>query len=295
MRVLLLSAHADYYSTRKILEAFQAKGHDILHVDPARIELGPGESGRALRHGGKDIGPFDFCIPRLTKSHLEHTFTILDALGHRGAHTINPLRGLMAARDKFKTYQALAAAEIATPPTTLVCDPDHVEAAAESVGGFPLVLKPLHATQGSGVALVRNAATAKVLLRHFIAHNEGAVFQAFLPEAAGGDVRLITAGARVLGAIRRHGAIGDFRANLHQGGCSEPFAAPDVLKDLACRAAASLGLRFAGVDVLVTRNEFHVIEINASPGLAGFERSTGIDVGAGLVTLAERILEQQQP
>jgi len=293
VRVLLLSSSADYYSTRKLLEAFEARGHDIVRADPGRCELGPGKNGVALRIDGAHPKPFDLCIPRLSKPRLEHSFRLLEALEAGSTLLINPLEGLCISRDKFRTFQRLRRDGVPTPDTTLVSDPDRVREAAESVGGFPVVLKPLHATQGSGVTLVREEASASVLLRRFLGHGEGAVFQRFLPEAAGSDLRLITAGPRVLGAMCRRGAIGDFRSNLHQGGWAETYDPPDVLRDLASRAAGALGLRFSGVDVLVTASGFQVLEVNASPGLGGFEKSTGIDVASRVAELAERLKAEQ--
>ncbi|MHC4599600.1 MAG: ATP-grasp domain-containing protein [Planctomycetota bacterium] len=292
MRALLLSASHDYPSTQRLLQVFRDRGHEITHAEPARCELGPGDEGRALRIDGHPAGPFDLVVPRLAKPHLEHTFALLEALRDSGAHLLNPLRGLRAARDKYATFRALRRHNIPTPETTLVRDPDRVGKAADAVGGFPVVMKPLHATQGSGVTVVRDADSARTLLRHFLAAGEGAVFQTRIADLEGGDVRLITAGARVVGAIRRRSAADDFRANLHQGALAEPFAPPDGLRDLASRAAGAVGLRFSGVDALVTRKGFHVLEVNASPGLAGFEKATGLDAAMEMVELAERLLER---
>jgi ribosomal protein S6--L-glutamate ligase len=294
MRALLLSASPDYYSTRKILDAFEARNHEIRLADPGNVELGPGGDGRDLAIEGEPAPAFDLCLPRLSKPLLDHIFKILGALDDRGCVLLNSLEGLHASRDKYVTYQRLSREKIPTPSTTLVVDPGRADEAARRVGGFPVVLKPLHATQGSGVTLVRDARTAAVLLERFLSSGEGAVFQTFLPEAAGSDIRLITLGPRILGAMRRRSAIGDFRSNLHQGGSAETYDPPDVLKDLASRAAGALGLRFAGVDVLVTRAGFMVLEVNASPGLGGFEKSTGVDVASKLAEMAERILAERR-
>ncbi|MHC5082093.1 MAG: ATP-grasp domain-containing protein [Planctomycetota bacterium] len=290
MRILLLSANAEYYSTRKIRAAFLDRGHEVLHAEPMRCELGPGEDGRALFSAGRLLDPFDVCIPRLSKPHLEHTFHLLEALESQKVLLLNPLPGLQSARNKFKTFEALRRANIPTPDTTLVSDPDRLEAAADRVGGFPVIMKPLHATQGSGVSIVRDASSGRTLLEHFLARGEGAVFQTRIPEAMNGDIRLIIVGPRILGAMRRNVAIGDFRANLHQGGIPEALPPSDALRDLAFRAVGALGLRFAGVDVVQTAKGYQVLEINASPGIEGFEGVTGIDAAVEVVQLTERLL-----
>ncbi len=295
MRILLLSSSEDYYSTRRLQDAFRERGHEILSVDPARLELGPGSEGLSIHHRGAPVTPFDLCLPRLSRPHLAHTARILEALEASGTLLLNPLEGIRDARDKYGTYLALGRAGLPTPPTTLVSDPDRVREAAGRLGGFPVVLKPLHATQGSGVSLLPDAASARVMLRHLLARGEGAVFQAFLKEGAGRDIRLMCVGARVLGAMQRTSEGDEFRANLHQGGRAEALQPSDALKDLASRAAGALSLRFAGVDVLSLKDGVRVLEVNASPGLQGFESATGIDVAGHVVDLAERLHDGRGP
>jgi ribosomal protein S6--L-glutamate ligase len=289
MKILLLSAREDYYSTRRLAETIRGRGHEVVRADPGCCELGPGEDGRALRIAGSPAAGFHVCIPRLSRLRLDHTVRIVRALGEAGAIPLNPPHGLQTARDKFESFRALRRAGLPTPDTTLAADPEAVAAAVASVGGFPAVMKPLRGTQGTGVVLVRDADSARALLRRCQARGDTAVFQAFVPEAAEGDVRLLTVGARVLGAIRRRGAGGDFRSNLHQGGAASPFAATDALRDLASRAAGVFGLRFAGVDVIFAGREPRVLEVNASPGFQGFEKATGMDVAGAVADLVERL------
>jgi ribosomal protein S6--L-glutamate ligase len=213
----------------------------------------------------------------------------MSALEDSDTGLINPLEGCAKARDKFETFRALRKEGLPTPDTTLLHDPRQVEAAVEAVGGFPVVLKPLASTQGSGVTLVRDAESARTLLRSYLSLGEGAVFQRFLKDAARGDLRIIVAGPRVVGAMHRQSAPGDFRANLHQGGEAAPYDPADSVRDLAFRAARALHLRFAGIDLLATKKGFQILEVNASPGLKGFEACTGIDAAGELVRLAERL------
>jgi ribosomal protein S6--L-glutamate ligase len=289
MKVLLLSYREDYYSTRRLLEALRARGHEAVRADPGRCDLGPGDAGRALRIAGAPAPRFDLVVARLARARLDHTFRLVAALEDAGVPSLNPLRALRAARDKFEAFRTLRSAGLPAPETTLAADPEGAAAAAESVGGFPVVIKPPRGTQGSGVVLVRDAAGARAWLRHYQARGETAVLQAYVPEAADGDVRLLVAGGRVLGAILRRGAPGDFRSNLHQGGTAAAWPAPEGLRELATRAAAAFGLRFAGVDAVPGGREPLILEVNASPGFRGFEAATGIDAAAAVAELCERV------
>jgi ribosomal protein S6--L-glutamate ligase len=261
----------------------------VTVADPGTCELGPGYGGRLLRISGETALGFDLCVPRLSRTWLDHTLRLCRALNESGTLLLNDLDGRAAARDKFEAYRALRKADLPTPDTTLVADPDHVEQAAASVGGFPVVAKPLRCSQGSGVSLHNDAESARVWVMHMKHADEPVLFQSYV-RGANFDVRLVTVGARVLGAMRRTGAEGDFRSNLHQGGSASSFNAPEPLRDLAQRVANVFGLRFSGIDVIFDNGSPRILEVNASPGFEGFQKATGIDVAEAVVAHSERMM-----
>lgn len=292
MKVLVLSTMDDCHSTSRLNEAFVRRGHEVTVADPMTCELGPGYGGRLLRIRGETALGFDLCVPRLSRTWLDHTFRICRALNESGTLLLNGIDGMAAARDKFEAYKSLRKADLPTPDTTLVADPDHVEQAAASVGGFPVVAKPLRCSQGSGVALIGDAESARAWVMHMKHADEPGLFQAYV-RGANSDIRLVTVGARVLGAMRRTGVEGDFRSNLHQGGSAAPFNPPEPLKDLAQRVANAFGLRFSGIDLVFDNGSPKVLEVNASPGFEGFQKATGIDVAEAVVAHSERMMSSR--
>ena len=112
--------------------------------------------------------------------------------------------------------------------------------------------------------------------------------QQFVKEAAGSDLRCFIVGNKVVGAIKRTGADGDFRSNLHQGGTAMSVNTTREERETAKRAAKELGLSVAGVDMLQAEDGPKVLEVNSSPGLEGIEKATGKDIAGLIIEHLER-------
>jgi ribosomal protein S6--L-glutamate ligase len=108
-------------------------------------------------------------------------------------------------------------------------------------------------------------------------------------EAGGRDVRVLVVGGRVVAAMERRAAAGDFRANMHQGGSAVKIKLTPQEKRVALAAAKAVGLSVAGVDLLRGENGPLVLEVNSSPGLEGIEGTTKIDVAGKILEFAEKL------
>ncbi|MDE3029980.1 MAG: alpha-L-glutamate ligase, partial [Paracoccaceae bacterium] len=97
-------------------------------------------------------------------------------------------------------------------------------------------------------------------------------------EAQGEDIRCLVIGGRVVAAMRRRAAEGEFRSNLHQGGTSEPVRITRAERETAIRAARAFRLGLAGVDMLRSSEGPKVLEVNSSPGFEGIESASGKNV-----------------
>ena len=156
------------------------------------------------------------------------------------------------------------------------------------MGGTPCVIKLLEGTQGMGVILAETAASAKSIIEAFSAANMNILVQEFIKEAGGTDVRALVVGGAVVASMKRVGKMGDFRANLHRGGKSEPVAITEEERKTAIRSAEVLGLNVAGVDMLRSNRGPVVIEVNSSPGIEGMEQASGADVAGAMIEFLEK-------
>jgi len=149
-------------------------------------------------------------------------------------------------------------------------------------------MKPTRGTHGVGVMLAESRLSAESIFDAFGGTEEGLLIQEFIRESRGKDLRVLVVEGEVVGAMRRHAARGEFRANIHQQGHGEPVKLSKDVTDLAVKAAEIAGLEVAGVDILESRRGPLVVELNTSPGFEGLERATGLDVAGKILEYVVR-------
>lgn len=282
MRIGILSRNPALYSTRRLAEAAEARGHEVVPLDTlgCTIHLGPG--GPELHSNGTRVAELDAVIPRIGASITFYGLAVLRQLETMGVYALNGAVPIARSRDKLRAHQILARHGIGLPATAFAHHPAAVDDVIRMVGGPPLIVKLLEGTQGVGVVLCETKKAAESVIQAFRGLKVYFLVQEFVKEAAGRDVRCLVVGDKVVAAMERRGAEGEFRSNLHRGGSAAPTKISPAERKAAVQAAKALGLRVAGVDVLRSQRGPLVLEVNSSPGLEGIERATGKDV-AGLI------------
>jgi ribosomal protein S6--L-glutamate ligase len=150
------------------------------------------------------------------------------------------------------------------------------------------VVKLVEGTQGIGVVLGETHQSAKSVVEAFRGANINILVQEFIEEADGTDIRAFVIGGKVIAAMQRKGALGEFRSNLHRGGSAEAVRITPEERSTAIRAARCLGLNVCGVDLLRADHGPVVMEVNSSPGLEGIEKASGTDVAGQIIEFLER-------
>ena len=290
MKVSVLSGRPDLYSTRRLLEECSLAGLDSDIIDYRQCSLGIGSSPSVLYHGVEQR-------PRIVIPRIGHRSTRFGAavirqfIGIGSISTTNP-GGLLRARDKLATMQALAAWGVPVPATSAARTPTGLNEFLALVGGTPVVVKLLEGTHGSGVVLAETKKAAESLLAAFHQLDADMCVQEFVKAANSEDVRALVVDGKVIAAMLRKAAPGEFRANLHQGGEALPVELSTIESEAAINAARCVGLEVAGVDLLRTDEGPLVLEVNASPGLQGVERVSEVNVAKEIVSYAIRALER---
>ena len=290
MRIWALTHLDATPATRRFLAAAEEAGHRATLVNPLApgFQLDEGDCSRALL-GSPDALP-DLVFTRMGGSTPERGFDFLRALEALGVPGVNRSAALLLARDKIGSLGELARAALPVPATLVLGERTSMETVTERLGEPPWVLKTTPGTKGEGVMLVESEAALEALAAPLFGRNQRFLVQRFIRESAGSDVRVLVIGGRAIVAMRRQAAAGEFRSNLHQGGTAEPFELTAELTDLAERAARTAGLDVAGIDLLPAKGGPLVLEVNGSPGLAGIEDATGVDVSALVVRFLESLV-----
>jgi len=293
MRIGILSRNPALYSTRRLREAAQARGHRVEIVDYLRCYMNITAERPAVMLGGREL-EFDAVVPRIGAKNTFYGTAVVRQFEVMGVFPCNRSTAIVRARDKLRSVQLLARAGISLPVTGFAHSIKDVPALVAAVGGAPLIVKLLEGTQGIGVMLIDSDEAARSVIAAFRQVNADILVQQYIADAKGADYRAFVVGGKVIAAMQRQAAAGEFRANLHQGGTAAAVELTGEERDVAIRATRAVGLDVAGVDLLRSRQGPLVIEVNASPGLEGIEGASGVDVADAIVTFIEENAEKAE-
>ncbi|MCE2944144.1 MAG: 30S ribosomal protein S6--L-glutamate ligase [Lysobacteraceae bacterium] len=282
-KIALLSRNPALYSSQRLVEAARQRGCTVRVLDPLRCALKVAPGAFEVRYKGKPLPRFDAVIPRIGHSVTFHGTAVLRHFELMGVATPSTSDAILAARDKLRSHQVLAAEGIDLPVTAFGDSPDDTPALIELVGPAPHVVKLNEGTQGSGVVLAQDEAASRSVIEAFRGLYANFLVQEFVAEAKGADLRCFVVGDEVVAAMQRRAAPGDFRANLHRGGKAVLVRLSEAERDVAIRAARILGLGVAGVDLLRSRRGPLLLEVNSSPGLEGIEAASGVDIAGRIL------------
>lgn len=233
--------------------------------------------------GGERLPCFDAVIPRISASATFHGTIIVRHFEMQGIYTPSSALGISRSRDKLHSLQLMSGQSIPAPRTAFGHPTIQAGELINAVGGAPLIVKIIEGTQGIGVVLCETRNSAQSAIEAFRALGGNILVQEYIAEAKGEDLRCFVVGDEVVGAMVRVAAKGEFRANLHRGGTARATSLSDEERSLAVRAAHTMGLGIAGVDILRSSRGPLVIEVNSSPGLMGIEAATRKDIAARVI------------
>lgn len=288
MKFAILSQKASLYSTRRLKEAGEAAGHEIKVIDYLRCYMNITAHRPQVVYQGKPLEDIDAVIPRIAASRTFYGTAVVRQFEMMGVYTSNPSQAISRSRDKLRCLQILAKQGIGLPVTGFAHSTKDIDGLIDIVGGAPLVIKMLEGTQGIGVVLAETYHAAKSVIEAFRGLDANILVQEFIAEAGGTDIRCFVVGEKVVAAMKRQGAPGEFRSNLHRGGTAEKIKLTPEERSTAIRAAKAMGLRVAGVDILRSNHGPVVMEVNSSPGLEGIEEATGINVAGKIIQFIEK-------
>ncbi len=288
MNIAILSTNKNLYSTKRLVEAGEDRGHNmtVLNHTKCYVVMEPGKP--EIYYKDRPVENIDAVIPRIGASVTFYGSSIIRQFEMRKTFSTLSSLGLVRSRDKLRATQILARHNVGFPKTAFAKYPSDVDYLIKQVGGAPLIVKLLEGTQGLGVVLAETRKAAKSVIEAFYGLSANIIVQEFISEANGCDVRALVVDNKVVASYKRIGKEGDFRSNLHRGGSGEKIRLSKIEKDAAVKAAQALGLKIAGVDLLQSNRGPLILEVNSSPGLGGVEQYTGVDVADKIIAYIEK-------
>jgi len=288
MKIAILSRNKKLYSTRRLIEACEQRGHEPMVIDALRTYMDIASNKPEAHFNGKVLPRFDAVIPRIGASVTFYGTAVLRQFEVMGSFPLNESVAISRSRDKLRSLQLLSRKGVGLPNTGFANSPDDIQDLLKMVGGAPLVVKLLEGTQGIGVVLAETKKAAESVIEAFMGLKANILVQEYIKEASGADIRCLVVGGKVVAAMKRQAQAGEFRSNLHRGGSASLIKITPAERATAVKAASVMGLNVAGVDLLRSERGPLVMEVNSSPGLRGIEDATGKDVAGMIIEFIEK-------
>ncbi len=295
MNIGILSRNGNLVSTRRLLEAAMERGHDARVINFTKCYVSIEHFNSKIFLGDHELEPLDAIIPRIGASVTFYGANIIRQFEVKKIFTTTTSVGLMRSRDKLRSLQILASANVNIPKTAFAKYPGDIKHLIKIVGGAPLVIKLLESTQGKGVVLAETSKAAESVIEAFYDLDENIIVQEFIKEAKAEDIRAFVVDGEVVGAMKRKGVEGEFRSNLHKGGSASIVELTKEEETAALVSAKAMNLGVAGVDMLRSERGPLVIEVNSSPGLEGIEKATGKNIAGKIIEYVERNYKKGAP
>lgn len=288
MKIAILSQNPQFYSTRRLVDACEKRGHEVTCVNTSMCYMTMEAKNPAINYLGEKLSNYDAVIPRISPSLTFFGTTVVRQFEVMGVYCINGSEAISRAQNKLHCLQFLAHKGIGLPTTACAHSTIFTEELIKQVGGAPLVIKLVEGTHGIGVVLAENKVSAISMIEAFKDLDEDFLVQEYVKEARGADLRCLVVGKKVVAAMKRKGPEGEFRSNLHRGGkASKVKLRPEEIAT-AIGSVKTLGLHVAGVDILRSKKGPVVMEVNASPGLEGIEKVTNKNIAKSIIKYIEK-------
>jgi ribosomal protein S6--L-glutamate ligase len=289
LRIALLASNPALYSNRRIMEAGEARGHEMVFLNVEHLYIKLDANSPEIRYrGGNILNDFDAIIPRIKPSVTFYGCALLRQFKHLGVYCLNSAESITQSRDKLFASQLFSENDIHIPTTGFAKSPMDTKDLIRMVNGAPLIIKLLESTQGKGVVLAETNKAAESVINAFKSVKTNILVQEFIKEANGQDIRCFVVGGRIVASMQRQAERGEFRANLHQGGKASLVKITSEEKKLALKAAKVFNLAVAGVDIIRSNKGPLLLEVNSSPGLEGIENATGVNVANSMIEAIEK-------
>ncbi len=293
-KIAILSRNKSLYSTRRLVEAIELRGHEALVLDHLKCDIVIEQNRPSIIYKGELVTDVAAVIPRIGASVTFYGAAVVRQFEMMKVPTVIESQALVRSRDKLRSLQILARSSVGMPKTVFTNYSKETQTIIDSVGGAPLIVKLLEGTQGYGVVLAPTQKAAESIIEAFHSMKARVIVQEFIQEAKGADIRAFVVNNKVVGAMKRQGKDGEFRSNLHQGGTATAIKLSKLEREAALTAARAMNLSVAGVDLLQSDRGPLVLEVNSSPGIQGIEISTKKDIAAEIVKYVEILIDASQ-
>ncbi len=293
MNIAILSRGAANYTTKRLKEEAILRGHTAKVISYSKCYMAIEKGNPVVYYKGEKLEGFDAVIPRIAQSYTKYGCAVVRQFEMQDVYTTAKSIAIDRSRNKLRSYQLLAKADVGIPKTVFAHETADLEDVIAKAGGAPLIVKVARGTHGNGVVLAETTKAAKAVMQAFYVEGVSFLVQEFVKESAGVDIRALVVGSQVVASIKRQSLDDDFRSNTHQGGVGSPVKLTSEEEHTAIRAAKAMGLPICGVDMMRSENGPLVLEVNSSASIKTPELMTNRNVAGKIIEYIEKNAKQR--
>jgi ribosomal protein S6--L-glutamate ligase len=296
MKIGLLAASAKSYNVVRLTEEIKKRGHTVKFINYLECYANISQSSPKVFYRGKPITDLDAIIPQIMVPSTDYGVAIIRQFEMMGVFSTVGSLALTRARNKIYQMQLFSRTGLDIPKSAFAHSAPETDAAAlvKMVGGAPLIIKVARGSMGNGVMLAETDKAARAAIEAFLSQSVSVLVQEYIEESEGKDIRAFIVGGKVVAAMQREAAEGEFRSNIYHGGSSKPVKLTKNEKQLAQIASKTTHLPIAGVDIIQSTRGPLIQEINAYPNMQGIEKTTGINIAESVVKYVEECLPRKR-
>ena len=273
------------FEVDRLVEEFEKQGVDIRVVNPKDVDIFVDRDDRkSIIVDGKPRKLPDFVFPRTGSGTTYFIKAIIRHMERLGVTMINGSDAIDNVKDKLYSQQILGQSNLPVPKTMLVKHPINLELVEKNLS-YPMIVKTLSGSYGSGVFLVEDRKQFRQLMKmaELTKPSYNIIIQECIEDSLGKDLRVLVVNGKVVGCMMRQSIDGDFRANITRGGEAIPYQVDEDIEWIGGECARLLNLDIAGVDLLFNEGTYTICEVNSAPGFEGMEKFTKVNVGEKIV------------
>jgi len=289
MKIIILSRSESVPSTRRLMEAAQARGHRVRVVNPLQVQMHLDGRSANLYLQRKRLSPCDVVIPRIAQSISHYGLAVVNQFAMRRIPLVNSADAIAQARNKMRSLQLLSANGIDIPATVMAREASQLKEMVNLVGGMPVLVKLLQGQERRGMMVCETLQSLEAALEAVLGLGHNLIVQQYVKHT-GQDVRVLVVGGEAVAGVRRRPKVGTLTYRLSKGARLEPLELTEAQKRAAVETARLVQLEVAAVDLLDVKGSPKVFEVNASPAIAEMEAATGRDLATPIIERAEALV-----
>ena len=199
MKIAVLSRNPNLYSTKRLIEAIEKRGHEGLVIDHLKCDIIMDDDGPVIYYKGERLEDIQAIIPRIGASVTYYGTAVVRQFEMMKVFTAVESQAITRSRDKLRSLQILSRSGIKMPKTAFTNFSKDENQVLHHIGRAPVVIKLLEGTQGLGVVLAETDKAAKSVVEAFDSLRTRVILQEFIKEAGGADIRDFIGKGEVVG------------------------------------------------------------------------------------------------